>query len=368
MFPRAILFVVFGVIAAHVINSLYLFGYFKTVYKHYPGHCRLVPGVESGSEDITVDSNGLAFISSGVRGFGNKSDPLIQPPLLKGRIFLFDFNHPEKNAVEVALEGDFDRENFCPLGISLYEDSTTGEKKLFVINDHISNQNRIEIFRLEETTISLHHVKTIVGENLYNVNDLVAIGPETFYFTIFMYSMKSIPLAWKVEMYSGLSLGSIGLYNDGKDMIISSGYRFPDGINISPDERYLYVSTALNGELLVFARKTDHSITEIKRVGLHTDLDNIEVDRETGDLWIGCNPTLHLHIAHLENYANPGSSQVLRLRFGDQNSPFENIDVREVLMDDGSLIKGSSVASYYDNKMLVGTVVHKLAYCELMAF
>ncbi|XP_070532142.1 serum paraoxonase/arylesterase 1-like isoform X1 [Ptychodera flava] len=368
MLLRAVFFVVLCMVAAHVLNTLYLLGYFKTIYKHYPGHCRVVPGVDLGSEDVTVTSDGLAFISSGLRGFGNKSDPLTQPPLLKGRIFLFDFNHPEKNAVEIALEGDFDRENFYPLGISLYEDSTTGEKKLFVINNHISNENRVEIFRFDERTSSLHHLKTIIGETLYSLNDLVAVGPETFYYINYMYFTKQTPLAFKLETYSGLAWGTIGLYSEGKDMIISSGYRIPVGINVSPDGRHLYVSTSLTGELVIFERGKDDSITEIKRVSLHTSPDNIEVDRETGDLWIGCIPSLHLHMAHLENYANPGTSQVLRLRFGDQNSPFENIDVREVLMDDGSLIKGSSVASYYDNKMLVGTVVHKLAYCELSAF
>ncbi|XP_070532141.1 serum paraoxonase/arylesterase 1-like [Ptychodera flava] len=368
MILRVATLLAFAVVATHIAKTLHLFGYFKTIYNHHPGPCRVIPGVEPGSEDVTVSTNGLAFISSGIRGKGNQSDPTIQPPLLKGRIFLFDFNKPENNAVELTFTGDFDKDNFYPHGISLYEDPISGEKRLFVVNHHISDQDRVEIFRFDEKQQSLHHLKSIAGKNIYSVNDLVAVGPETFYYTNDLYFTKPYPLAVKMEIYSGLSWGNIGYYSNGKDTIISSGHRFPNGINVSPNGKYIYVATLIPGVLLIYERKKDNSIQEVKRVDLHTTIDNIELDKETGDLWIGCHPIFHLLMEHEKNYNNPAGSQVLRLRFDDQNSPFENIDVREVLMDDGSLIKGSSVASYYDNKMLIGTVVHKLAYCELIAF
>lgn len=37
----------------------------------------------------------------------------------------------------------------------------------------------------------------------------------------------------------------------------------------------------------------------------------------------------------------------------------------EVLSDDGQLLSGSTVASLYKDAMLVGTVQHKLLYCEV---
>ncbi|XP_070532151.1 serum paraoxonase/arylesterase 1-like [Ptychodera flava] len=281
---------------------------------------------------------------------------------------LFDFNNPENEVLHLPFIGDFDEDNYSPHGISLYENMTSGEMRIFVVNHHKSQQERIEVFRFDEKHSSLHHIKTITGQNIYSVNDLVAVGPETFYYTNDLYFSKLGPIAYQMEMYSGLSLGNIGLYINGKDTILSTGHRFPNGINISPDGKYLYVATLTPGVLLIFSRKEDNSIEDVKRVNLYTAIDNIEVDRESGDLWIGCHPKLHLLMEHERNHSKSAGSQVLRLRFGDQNSPFENIEVREVLMDDGSLIKGSSVASYYDNKMLVGTVANKLAYCEIIAF
>lgn len=39
--------------------------------------------------------------------------------------------------------------------------------------------------------------------------------------------------------------------------------------------------------------------------------------------------------------------------------------ITEIYSDDGNSISGSSVASIYDNKMLVGSVMDKLIYCEV---
>ncbi|XP_077977303.1 serum paraoxonase/arylesterase 1-like [Glandiceps talaboti] len=366
MFRRVLLVGVIAVLASQLFDYLYRFGFFKTIYNHEPGPCRVVPGIVHGSEDITVTSDGLAFISSGIRGKGNKSDPTIQPPLLKGRIFLFDFNHPEKNAAEVPLLGDFDRDNFYPHGISLYEDSISGETRLFVINHHISDEDRIEIFRFDGKKRVLNHLKSVTGENIYHVNDLVASGPETFYYTVDTFFTTS--MVKKMEMYGGLLLGKIGMFDGSSDKILTSGYRFPNGINLSLDGRYLYVATLIPGVLIIFERKEDGSIEEVQRISLNTGLDNIEVDKKTGELWIGCHPILHILWEHEKDYSKPAAAQVLRLRPDTKSAPYDEIDIREVFMNDGSLIKGSTVASHYDNKMLIGTVVDKVAYCEINAF
>ncbi|XP_077987021.1 serum paraoxonase/arylesterase 1-like [Glandiceps talaboti] len=357
MIRSIVLLVVVAVLGTRIIEYLYLFGYFKTIHKHYPGLCRTVPGIVHGSEDITVTRDGLAFISSGFRIVGVPQSN----PQIKGKIFIFDFNHPDKNVVEVPLLGDFDIDNFYPHGISLYEEPPSGEKRLFVVNHHISDEDRIEIFRFDEKKKALNHLKSVTGENIYNVNDIIAIGPESFYYTVDVYFNKA---TWtrRLEITSGLSLGKIGLY-DGKDTIIASGYRYPNGINLSVDGKYLYIATLVPGELLIFERNDDNTIAEVKRITLGTGLDNIEVDKQTGELWIGCHPILHL----LFGYNNPGGQQVLKLRLDSDSAPFDKINMRDVLMDDGSLVKGCTVASYYDNKLLVGTVLDNLTYCEIEA-
>jgi hypothetical protein len=41
---------------------------------------------------------------------------------ITGQIFLFDFNHPDKDAVPLEIEGNLDRDTFQPHGMSIWED------------------------------------------------------------------------------------------------------------------------------------------------------------------------------------------------------------------------------------------------------
>lgn len=39
--------------------------------------------------------------------------------------------------------------------------------------------------------------------------------------------------------------------------------------------------------------------------------------------------------------------------------------ITELYLDDGHTLWGSAVAAIYDHKMLVGTIAHKLLFCEV---
>ncbi|XP_070532152.1 serum paraoxonase/arylesterase 1-like [Ptychodera flava] len=362
MLRQLLIVVVLSVVGTRVARLVYLLGFHKTIYKHYPGPCRVVPGLDTGSEDITVSGSGLAFISSGLRAKGGEPDG---PQRQMGRIYLFDFNHPEKNVAELPLTGNIDRDTLRPHGISLYEDPETGEVRLFVVN-HISNQERIEIFRFDENSRSLNHLKTVTGEYIYSVNDIVAVGHNSFYYTNDKYFTS--PAGKTIELFGLLTWGTVGFYDGTQDRLVAEGYGIPNGLNISPDGRYIYVASSLQEQIIVFERQEDGSLAETQRIDAWTIVDNIEVDKLTGDLWIGCHPAYNLLWKHAQNTTRPAGSQVLRLTFDSKGAAYGNTEFREVFMDDGSLISGSSVASYYDDKILIGTVFEKTAFCEIKAF
>nr|XP_006820192.1 PREDICTED: serum paraoxonase/arylesterase 1-like [Saccoglossus kowalevskii] len=148
-------------------------------------------------------------------------------------------------------------------------------------------------------------------------------------------------------------------------MIVKSGFHYANGINVSPDGRYLYVASITKGIIFVFEIMKDNSLEEKKRINVYSGVDNIEVDKKTGDLWLGCHAVLYQFARHEQNVTRSAPSHVLRIHFGSKSAPYDKVDIHQVLMDDGSFLKGSSVASYYDNKMLVGTVVDKLGFCEI---
>ncbi|XP_070532148.1 serum paraoxonase/arylesterase 1-like [Ptychodera flava] len=361
MIRHIVFFVAVTVVATHIFRLAYYLGYFKTIINHQPGSCRLVPGIENGAEDITVSSDGLAFISSGIAGKGYITDPRACPPNIKGRIFLFDIRNPEDNVKELTLQGDFDRENFFPHGISLYEAPDTGEKRLFVVSHHpTTHEDKIEIFRFDKRTYSLIHLKTVTGKTLYSVNDLVVLGPETFYFSNDHYFVK--PSLRQIEGLALLGWGSIGFYNNGEEKIVASGFHFANGINVSPDHKYIYLAEAMSGDVSVFEIQKDYSLVEKKKIHLNIGVDNIEIDKPTGELWIGCHPRVKEWFDFSQNIDSKAGAQVLRIQFG---SDLDKVNVTDVFVDDGGMLKGGSSASFYRNRLLIGTVAHKMAYCEI---
>ncbi|NXT26379.1 PON2 arylesterase, partial [Syrrhaptes paradoxus] len=73
---------------------------------------------ETGSEDIDILPNGLAFISSGLKYPGLKTLAPDKP----GEIFLMDLNEDNPRAVELRISRGFDLASFNPHGISTYVD------------------------------------------------------------------------------------------------------------------------------------------------------------------------------------------------------------------------------------------------------
>lgn len=115
--------------------------------------------------------------------------------------------------------------------------------------------------------------------------------------------------------------------------------------------------------------------------------DNVEVDPETGDLWLGCHPNgmkLFMfdvksppgsevgHFSELIWIAGswplfcillnllPSTLKVIRI----QNIHSDQPKVTRVYADNGEVLIGSSVAAVYGGKLLIGTVFHKGLCCD----
>uniref|UniRef100_A0A667YCQ9 Paraoxonase n=1 Tax=Myripristis murdjan TaxID=586833 RepID=A0A667YCQ9_9TELE len=140
--------------------------------------CHLLKDIEYGAEDLTILGNGLAFISTGLKYPGMPSfsdDP--------GKIYMLDLldPNPKPTAVELQIKGQLDLNSFNPHGISVYTDDADSSIYLFVVN-HPHHGSQVEIFQfVEENT--LLHLKTISHPLLHSVNDIVAVGVESFYAT-----------------------------------------------------------------------------------------------------------------------------------------------------------------------------------------
>ena len=72
---------------------------------------------------------------------------------------------------------------------------------------------------------------------LSSVNDIVAVGVESFYATNDHYFTNEF-LDGLVELFLSLPWSNVVFYSPEEVKVVSEGYYFANGINISPDKRY----------------------------------------------------------------------------------------------------------------------------------
>ncbi|KAM9309621.1 serum paraoxonase/arylesterase 2-like [Pholidichthys leucotaenia] len=313
-------------------------------------NCQYLQNIEYGAEDITVLKDGLAFLSTGLKypGLPSFSD---EP----GKMYVLDLLHPKPTPVLLNIKGELDLSSFNPHGISVYVDEADDSVYLFVIN-HPQHKSQVEIFRyVEEDT--LLHLKTIMHPLLHSVNDLVAVGAESFYATNDRY-FHNEALTLLITVLS-VPLCDVVYYSPEEVKVAASGIQSANGINISPDRRYIYVSDITDHEIDVFERKEGKQLVYIKSVDVGSLCDNIEVDHRTGDVWLGCHPNAMKLSPY--NAEDPPGSEVIQIKDILSDSP----EVTQEYADDGHVLMGSTVAAPYDGKLLIGSIFHKALYCVL---
>ncbi|XP_068091147.1 serum paraoxonase/arylesterase 2-like [Hyperolius riggenbachi] len=335
-----------------LLHFNYRFSPFREIESIELPNCHLLQGIECGSEDIEILPNGLAFITSGLKYPGLHSFGPDKP----GEIFLLDLNQDNPQPSSLRFIGEFDHASFSPHGLSLYTDEMDDAVYLFVVN-HPQYKSTVEIFKYEEEENVLVHLKTVKHPSLYNVNDVIAVGPESFYASNDFYFTNHIMRT--VELFGGLKWTNVVYYSPSEVREVATGFYFANGLAMSADKRFIYLSAVTGKEITVFEKHENFSLSAIKAVYLETHQDNLFVDPVNGDVWTGGHPNLWKLFNY--NAEDPPGSEVVRI----QNIHSDDPVVTTVYANNGSVLQGSSCAAVWKNKLLVGTVFHKALYCQL---
>ncbi|KAE9421732.1 hypothetical protein Angca_007242 [Angiostrongylus cantonensis] len=357
-----------GAITAYVFKIMLMLDVNKRVYNHRPGPCRVVEGVEHGSEDIAlVEDEGIAFVTSGVQYLTPRGKGV------KGQIFLYDFKQEGNwKVVPMKINGKYDqvakmtiKENFHPHGIS-HIATSLGIIRLFVINHSKSFQHSVFVLDWDRKARVLNLVKIIENEkfiSLLRPNDLVAVSEDAFILSNDGSSQSS--LLNMLEILSMYPFGSIVFYDGKVSHWLQSSVVSPNGIALDRERTHLIVSH-INSELIsVYKLQQDYrSLSHVADIPLLTSADNLYVDK-TGAVWTGAHPVSKDAIKHLgncEDLKDYGPSQVLRIVF---SKGYRSWEISEPFADDGRLISSSSIAVPYNNQLLIGSVCRQLVHCEI---
>uniref|UniRef100_A0A3B4Z4R6 Paraoxonase n=1 Tax=Stegastes partitus TaxID=144197 RepID=A0A3B4Z4R6_9TELE len=272
-----------------------------------------------------------------------------------GKMYVVDMLHPKPTPVELQIKGELDLSSFNPHGISVYTDEADDSIYVFVVN-HPHSNSQIEIFRFAEED-TLVHLKTISHPLLPSVNDIVAVGKESFYASNDQYfPSRTLHL---LTLLLGVPMCEVVYYSPGDVRVVAGGILSGNGINLSLDKRYIYVSDIADHDIDVFERKKGEQLVYIKSVAVGSLCDNIEVDHRTGDLWMGCHPNPMKLFS--SDPKDPPGSEIIRIQNIHSQHPVVTVEY----VDDGHVLMGSTVAAPYEGRLLVGTIFHKALYCDL---
>jgi len=297
-----------------------------------------------GTEDLTIAPNGqFAIISSfGSRGLGG-DEP--------GGLYYYDLQ--SENARPQLLNHNKPGE-FYPHGISLYQ-LDSNRYHLLVIN-HVEEEingekervHSIEVFHLKSDT--LLYQRTIKDKALISPNDIVAIDENRYCFT--NDHGTNSKLGRFTEDYLGFAKANAVFFNGTTFQVVAEGLSYANGINYDAKRQLLYIANTRGFDVDVYSFDGLSTIDFIQSIDCGTGVDNIELDAD-GKLWIGCHPSL-MHFAQYASGSKEKSpSEIITIDYQDKDT----YTVESIFVDDGSLVSGTSVASPFQDKILVGNVM-----------
>lgn len=302
--------------------------------------------IAPGAEDVTIDTDlNAAFISAADRrAWFNEvraASGELPPAAPTNGIYMMDLEPPH----EVWRVSPEEAEGFLPHGISLWR-GEDGEKRLFVVNHPPSGAEIIEIFDVGENG-ALTHVDSIMFDEMHSPNDVVAVGPRQFYATNdrgYEEGLMSV-----IEAYMALPFSDVVFYDGEEGQVAADGLVYANGVNQSADGKTIYVAEFLKRRISVFDRNPEtNELTLAKRLKVNTGPDNIEVSRD-GALWTGGHTKVFEFLAHAEDANAIAPSHVVRV----DPKTGEN---KDVFIDIGGAINGSSVGAVWDDALIVGAV------------
>ncbi len=321
---------------AFVLYTLVSGGFFREIVSQHSGSLSQSLLV-SGAEDIAISrTDEFLIVSSDDRASRRDGVPM------QGGLYYVDLKQPYYS---LRLISQSFLKPFYPHGISLFK-IDSAKYQLLVIN-HVGDVHTLERFIL--TGEELTHVETLSDPSMISPNDVVAVSESEFYFTndhLFRKGFMRI-----LEDYLGLSLSGV-VFSDGEKYTeVAGGIAYANGINYDAERKLMFVASPRDFEVTVYNRSDDNSLTLIEKIATGTGVDNIEFD-EDGNLWIGCHPSLLQFAKYAKGNTEAAPSEIIKISYQNVN----NYIVESVFVDDGAIVKASTVAVPYKNQVFIGSV------------
>lgn len=337
------------VIAGWAFITVRSFNHFDTVINSFDGECSTVAGI-AGPEDLQIDFiNNKAFISSFDRR-ANLERERGAPPL-RGAIHLFDLADPLNDRSWRDLTAGTPS-SFQPLGLHFYRDKDVA--RLFVVNAALKS---VELYDLTPDG-DLVHIERFTERRLTSPNDVVAIGPRSFYVSNDNNSGRASFKA-NINFLFRRGTGKVMYFNGVSWHEAASDIQYANGLSVNRLGTRLYVAETAGENLLVYNRDISNGYLSLaKRINVNAAVDNINIDQE-GQFWIGAHPRPLALLRHQRDRTAIAPSAVYR--YNEDTGAITN-----VYADDGTILSGSSSAARAGRHLVIGALFEeKFLICRM---
>ena len=327
-----------AILGWHLSHMIPMSGFFAKLEPQLVEQCRAV-NVAPGTEDVTIDTDlGLAFVATANRRAWYHGD--VNDSALDGN-GIYTLSLDGTDAVR-KVSPDID--GFLPHGISLWR--AGNERRLFVVSHPPDGREVVEIFNVANDG-ALTHLESVSFPEMFSPNDIVAVGPRSFYATNDIKNDTGL-MGW-LEVNMALPFSSVAYFDNGKGSVAKDGFVYANGINVSHDGKTIYIAEVTKRRISAFSIDPANGALARERVfKVDTGPDNIEIAPD-GSIWTAGHPRALDFLAHAKDETVIAPSQAIRIDpvTGDANDIFVSLDGE---------INGSSVAAASDDTLIIGAV------------
>ncbi|SMR42780.1 unnamed protein product [Zymoseptoria tritici ST99CH_1E4] len=233
-------------------------------------------------------------------------------------------------------DGDKHTTEFYLVNAKPFVDSETGA---LLDNAKVGPNMTIESFVMQQGSTELKHVKTFHDQHITTPNNIAidhVDGQPAFFFTN---DHGTATHGIKHSLAPLIAEGNIGYCSGTTCRVLSSSWKFPNGLLRGRDDR-LYVPSAWVGGIKVFKVNVDRSLEQVSYIDIDYPLDNLSQD-VNGDIWAaGIPKALKIFAAFDDPLHVVSPATIFRIRRG-----LDGWEVKKVLEDaNGEMLPGATTA------------------------
>ncbi|KAF9336346.1 hypothetical protein BG006_008966 [Podila minutissima] len=327
--------------------------------------CVAVPGLEA-CEDVHIHhESGLAFTACGNSELRKSWFPPLaklnasaDPLAFQDKFVIYNLESGTYKSVEIKdLPAGTDRAFH---GIDLFEKSPS-ELVIFLIN-HRRGGSVIEVLEYKVGDDFVTHKETVKHELILTPNDIVALGPRSFYVSNDHMYAKGVMR--EIELNLRRAWANVIYHSPEETFVAFPGVASANGMTATPDRSTVYLSACHGGGMHVLKPHADHTLEQEEYIKLDFFVDNPFYDVDTGSVFLAghVQPLLFTSAMNYPGKTIIGPSKIVKITkkaeaIALSSASRSSYKVETVLVDDGHQISTATTAALdrQRNVMLVGT-------------